>query len=59
MKKHVCVMSAAGFGLGAAAYAGQALTYVDLVGRLTDLEAPAALPEPGEACVLASSYDRE
>lgn len=36
----------------------QTLTYVDLVSRLTDLEALATLPRPGEACVQWSSYDR-
>ena len=34
------------------------LTYRDLVARLTDLEALAALPAPGEACLQWSSYDR-
>jgi hypothetical protein len=34
-------------------------TYADLVSRLTDLEALAVLPAPGERTALASSYDRE
>jgi len=34
------------------------LTYVDLVGRLTDLEALAMLPKPGETCQQWSSYNR-
>jgi hypothetical protein len=33
-------------------------TYPDLVGHLTDLEALATPPEPGETTALASSYDR-
>ena len=36
----------------------QALTYVDLVKRLTDLEHLATLPEPGEKTAQFSSYDR-
>jgi hypothetical protein len=36
----------------------QALTYVDLVHRLTDLEYLATIPAPGEACAQWSSYDR-
>lgn len=38
--------------------AGETLTYVDLVSRLTDLEGLATLPMPGETCAQASSYDR-
>ena len=38
--------------------AGEKLTYVDLVKRLTDLEHLAVLPQPGEKCVQWSSYDR-
>ncbi|MEJ2704454.1 MAG: DUF2961 domain-containing protein, partial [Sedimentisphaerales bacterium] len=34
------------------------LTYVDLIGRLTDLEHLATLPAPGEKCAQWSSYDR-
>lgn len=34
------------------------LTYVDLVKRLTDLEYPATIPEPGEKTAQFSSYDR-
>jgi len=41
-----------------AATAGPTYTYVDLVNRLTDLEALAVLPEPGETCAQWSSYDR-
>ncbi|MCC6729758.1 MAG: DUF2961 domain-containing protein [Chthonomonadales bacterium] len=33
-------------------------TYADLVKRLTDLEALAVLPKPGNTCQQASSYDR-
>lgn len=38
--------------------AGQRLSYVDLVHRLTDLEALAVLPVSGEQCAQWSSYDR-
>ncbi len=38
--------------------AAETLTYVDLIGRLTDLERLATLPEPGEACAQWSSYHR-
>ena len=34
------------------------LTYLDLIGRLTDLERLAVLPDPGESCAQWSSYDR-
>lgn len=37
---------------------GEELTYIDLIGRLTDLEQLALLPEPGEKCAQWSSYDR-
>jgi len=40
------------------ASAAEGLSYVDLVRRLTDLEAPAVLPQPGEKCMQWSSYDR-
>ena len=36
----------------------EGLSYVDLVERLGDLEAPAVLPEAGEKCMQWSSYDR-
>ncbi len=57
MNKTALIITA-GLGLGFAAQATQTLTYVDLVGRLTDLEHLATLPEPGETCALWSSYDR-
>ncbi|MGI6295839.1 MAG: glycoside hydrolase family 172 protein [Armatimonadota bacterium] len=38
--------------------AAETLTYVDLVNRLTDLEALAVLPAQGETCAQWSSYDR-
>ena len=38
--------------------AADRFNYVDLVQRLTDLEAPAVLPAPGERCEQWSSYDR-
>ena len=34
------------------------LTYIDLIGRLTDLEHLATLPIPGEKCAQWSSWDR-
>ncbi|MBM4041655.1 MAG: DUF2961 domain-containing protein [Planctomycetes bacterium] len=43
--------------LGTAA-AGERWTYLDLVKRLTDLEALAVLPVAGEKCQQWSSYDR-
>jgi hypothetical protein len=39
--------------------AEQNLSYRDLVGRLTDLEHLATLPDPGERCAQWSSYDRK
>ena len=42
-----------------AAQAAQAFTYLDLIKRLTDLESLAVLPEAGEKCEQASSYDRK
>ena len=41
-----------------ATHAQEKLTYVDLVGRLTDLEYLATLPQPGEKCMQWSSWDR-
>ncbi|MCH7558682.1 MAG: DUF2961 domain-containing protein [Planctomycetes bacterium] len=38
--------------------AGERLTYIDLINRLTDLEHLATLPAPGEKCAQWSSYDR-
>ncbi len=38
--------------------AGEKLTYVDLIRRLTDLERLAVLPAPGEKCQQWSSWDR-
>ena len=37
---------------------GEELSYLDLIGRLTDLERLAVLPQPGETCAQWSSYDR-
>ncbi|HZR16531.1 MAG TPA: glycoside hydrolase family 172 protein [Verrucomicrobiae bacterium] len=37
----------------------QALSYVDLVHRITDLEYLATLPAPGDQCAQWSSYDRK
>lgn len=42
----------------AGAQAGQNLTYIDLVNRLTDLEGLSVLPQEGERCAQWSSYDR-
>lgn len=58
MKKIKLVIVTSWLGLATAAPAGQTLTYVDLVHRLTDLEHLAVLPEPGEKCQQWSSYDR-
>ena len=44
---------------GTALAAERSYSYVDLVGRLTDLEYLATLPAPGEQCVQWSSYDRK
>ena len=41
-----------------ASRAGEQLTYLDLVKRVTDLESLAVLPAPGEKCQQWSSYDR-
>ena len=51
-----------GIGLAACLYSStgaETLTYVDLVGRLTDLEQLATLPAEGERCAQWSSYDRK
>ena len=37
---------------------GEQFSYVDLIGRLTDLEQLAVLPVAGEKCQQWSSYDR-
>jgi len=42
----------------AATVAAKDYSYVDLVGRLTDLERLATLPAPGDTCAQWSSYDR-
>jgi len=52
----VCGFS--GSGQLSPATAGERLTYVDLINRLTDLEHLATLPAPGEKCAQWSSYDR-
>jgi hypothetical protein len=44
---------------GLASARAEALTYRDLVSRLTDMEHLAVLPPPGEKTALASSYDRK
>jgi hypothetical protein len=56
MKRHLCLLWL-GCTVGTLAVA-ESLTYADLVGRLTDLERLARLPEPGERCAQWSSYDR-
>jgi len=40
------------------AVAGEELTYIDIINRLTDLEHLAILPAVGEKCAQWSSYDR-
>jgi hypothetical protein len=54
MRRVLCVALLA----GTSAAAGERLTYLDLVKRLTDLEALAVLPAAGEKCQQWSSYDR-
>ena len=39
-------------------FAKQNLSYIDIIGRLTDLEHLATLPDAGEKCQQFSSYDR-
>ena len=46
------------FALSCLPAAEQTLSYVDLVSRLTDLEALAVIPPAGEQCAQWSSYDR-
>ncbi|HEY5912889.1 MAG TPA: glycoside hydrolase family 172 protein [Verrucomicrobiae bacterium] len=50
---------AAAFVCGGVPVTGQALSYPDLVSRLTDLEYLATLPLPGEQGAQWSSYDRK
>lgn len=45
-------------GLCSGAHCSEPLTYIDLVSRLTDLEALSVLPQAGEKCAQWSSYDR-
>lgn len=45
-------------GLAASSQAAEALSYADLVGRMTDLQQPAVLPAPGETCKQWASWDR-
>jgi len=58
MKKITLAVVTGWLGFNAALQAGQNLTYVDLVNRLTNLEHLATLPEPGEKTAEWSSYDR-
>ncbi|MBM4034124.1 MAG: DUF2961 domain-containing protein [Planctomycetes bacterium] len=51
-----CVLAA--LAAGRLAGAGEKWAYLDLIRRLTDLEALAVLPPAGEKCQQASSYDR-
>ena len=57
MKKLLLVLALCAATAGAV-HAATKLTYVDLVRRLVDLEALAALPVEGEQCMQWSSYDR-
>jgi len=52
------LLIAAGAAVCGQLIAGETLTYVDLVQRLTDLERLAVLPDAGERCAQWSSYDR-
>jgi hypothetical protein len=47
-----------GIFCSSSAFGGEKLTYIDLIGRLTDLEHLAVLPADGEKCAQWSSYDR-
>ena len=60
-RKRVWAVPAAVLILGCSAplVLGASLSYIDLVGRLTDLEHLATLPAPGEHCAQWSSYDRK
>ena len=49
----VLIMIQSSFVVGA-----EKLTYIDLISKLTDLEYLATLPQPGQKCQMASSYDR-
>ncbi len=51
-------LGALAWGLTTVPARAEALTYADLVRRLTDLERLALLPPPGERCAQWSSYDR-
>jgi hypothetical protein len=56
----VVICSAGPLGMaGGMAKAQSPLTYEDLVDKLSNLEALAKLPEPGEFCAQFSSYDRK
>ena len=56
--KRLCFVLALCAATAGAVHAATKLTYVDLVRRLMDLEALAALPVEGEQCMQWSSYDR-
>ena len=56
-KMHIWVLSGILIFITGAGFA-QALTYLDLIDRLTDLEHLSTLPESGEVCRQWSSYDR-
>jgi len=60
MGRMVLLVVLAGFAAASAAATAkaEAFSYVDLVGRLTDLERLATLPTPGDTCAQWSSYDR-
>jgi hypothetical protein len=59
MKKIWLMMVSAGWIICQPIWAGQELTYIDLVERLSDMERLAVLPEIGERCGQWSSYDRK
>jgi hypothetical protein len=56
MKK--CLLMFVGAAVCGQLAAGESLSYVDLIKRLTDLERLAVLPAAGESCAQWSSYDR-
>ncbi len=58
MKTFILVVGFVSVWFAAIGIAAEQLSYLDLVGRLTDLERLALLPAPGETCSQWSSYDR-
>ena len=57
MKNKLAVIFTFLLVFSASSGAADRLSYIDLIGRLTDLQYLATLPKPGEQCVQWSSYD--